>query len=83
MSNVQAFDINKPEDLSVLVNSGIIWKGGPKTIDFVIDALVEGRVSPTPGGLALIPAEVLTEVNRMRAALGEEDLQGTEVEVGG
>jgi hypothetical protein len=42
------YDVNDPADLQVLVNSGLIWKGGPKTVQKAIDAITDGTVQRAP-----------------------------------
>ena len=41
-------DINDPEDLQVLIDRGLIWRSGPKTMQKVLDSIVRGLVKRNP-----------------------------------
>jgi hypothetical protein len=58
------YDTNDPVDLAVLISSGMIWKGGPKTIAMAIKALQSGAV-PRPANL---PPAVAAFLDGTRAA---------------
>lgn len=42
------YDINDPEDLQVLIRTGLVWKSGPKTMQVVLRALQDGTVTRVP-----------------------------------
>jgi hypothetical protein len=42
------FDINDPEDVQKLVDSGYAWRAGPKTTDRIIDMIERGLVTRRP-----------------------------------
>lgn len=64
------YDARDPADLAVLIENGLIWKGGPKTVALAVDALVRGRVPYNDR----IPEIVLAHVNQRRADAGEVQL---------
>lgn len=39
------YDTNDPEDLQVLIRTGLIWKSGPKVMQKVLRALQDGTVT--------------------------------------
>lgn len=47
-SGILRYDINDPEDAQVLVNTGLVWRGGPKTTQKVLLLITEGRVQRNP-----------------------------------
>lgn len=59
-NNIAHYDINKPEDLAVLISSGLIWKGGPKAVSKALNALRSGAV-PRPANL---PADIVAWLDR-------------------
>jgi hypothetical protein len=59
------YDINDPADLAVLIEGGLIWKGGPKAIKKAIDAIVSGSV---PRPTANVPAEVNAHLDSVMGA---------------
>jgi hypothetical protein len=40
-------DIHKAEDLQYLIDTGLIWKGGPRTQRVAIDAMLAGTAKPS------------------------------------
>lgn len=63
------YDINDPKDLQVLINSGFIWKGGPRTIQKTVDALLAGTVQRAPDKE---PPEVAAFLDRALAPAVEQ-----------
>jgi len=47
-SGVARYDTSDPEDVQVLVNTGFIWKGGPKTTSRVLMLITGGQVTRVP-----------------------------------
>lgn len=74
MSNVQRLNVNDPADLRLLLENGMIWKGGPRTIQLAIDALVEGTIAPSRDILAAMPPEVASHVDEERNIAGQPPL---------
>lgn len=66
-------DPSKPEDLRVLVESGLIWNATIPVAykDMAVDAMAEGSIAPN----AKVPADALAEVNRLRAAMGHPPVE--------
>lgn len=42
------YDVRTPEDAQVLVNNGVAWRGGPKTIQTIIRLIMAGSVKRNP-----------------------------------
>jgi hypothetical protein len=72
------FDINKTEDLQALIDSGAIWKGGPKTISRALTALRTGeceRPANLPQDIAdWLDRNVPTTPEEKAAGVTEEEL---------
>lgn len=47
-NGVARYDTSDPEDVQVLVNTGLIWRGGPKTMQKVIMLITNGQVTRSP-----------------------------------
>ena len=68
--SVERFDTSRTEDLKLLIENGMIWNGGPRTLQAAVDALVDGDVPLTPDIEARMPADILALVQRKRGEAG-------------
>ena len=57
----RVFQLSDPADLAILISSGLIWRGGPKTQRLAIRALKSGAV-PRPANL---PPQVAAFLDRV------------------
>ena len=74
------YDLNNPEDLAVLIDRGLIWKGGPKAIGRAIAAIRRGDV---PRPTKNVPDNVNAYLDRLGIQYPEgrnEDVVGPEAE---
>lgn len=53
--DVARYDLNNPEDLAFLIERGLIWKGGPKSVQKALRAIQSGDV---PRPTRNVPPEV-------------------------
>lgn len=44
-SGIKHYDVRNPEDLQYLIETGVIWKGGPKAIAAALQAIRTGAVA--------------------------------------
>jgi hypothetical protein len=58
------YDTNDLDDLQVLITSGMIWKGGPKSVGKALRALRSGAVSRPTEKQAPLPPEVVEWLDR-------------------
>ena len=72
---MKRLDPSKPEDLVVLVRTGLIWNPSvaAEYKEMAVDALAEGTVDWN----ATVPASALAEVNRLRNAMGRPPIGPT------
>ena len=71
------FDTNDPEDLRVLISSGVIWRGGPKTIAKAVRALLDGTVE-RPDNLPQKVIDLLSQLERNRSTAEHGDARTDE-----
>lgn len=61
------YNLDDPEDLAVLVDRGLIWKGGPKAVAKALSAIKRGDV---PRPTKNVPPEVSAYLDRMGIPVG-------------
>lgn len=67
-SRVVRYDVRDLGDLAHLIETGLIWRGGPKTQRLAIDALLRGEV-PRPDNL---PAQIIAFLDGSRIETGDQ-----------
>lgn len=56
------YDLKNHDDLAVLIDRGLIWKGGPQAIKLAMDAIISGAV---PRPTHNVPPAVNAELDRL------------------
>ena len=62
VGDIAHYDINDPEDLAVLVDRGLIWKGGPAAKSKAVNAILRGDL-PRPANVPPDVAAILDRAN--------------------
>lgn len=47
-STIQRLDANDPKDVQLLVDSGLAWRSGPKTLQGIFRLIADGKVKRNP-----------------------------------
>ena len=68
------YDMSDPKDAATMMANGIIWQGGPQTMQTAVNMLVDGEVAATRQIIANIPPDILALIDRKRADLGSAPL---------
>jgi hypothetical protein len=74
------YDINDPEDLQVLIRTGVVWKSGPKTMQTVLRALQDGTVERVPEKEPANVKSYLDRIGVVPPAPRNEDAMGPPAE---
>lgn len=61
-NGIARFDINDPEDVQRLVNTGLAWRSGPKSLQAIIRLIAGGQVQRRPDKE---PPEVRTYLDKV------------------
>lgn len=59
---IARYDIKDPEDLAVLIDRGLIWRGGPQSVQAALRAIVDGDV---PRPTRNVPPEVNAYLDKL------------------
>lgn len=46
--SIAHYDLNDPEDLQVLIRTGLVWRGGPKAVQRALRAVQDGTATRYP-----------------------------------
>lgn len=70
-------DVNKPEDMLRLLETGLIWHGGPKTQQAGLDALSESDRFVTRASVESLPGDLVAAADEQRRLHGLRTLAET------
>lgn len=74
---MMSLNVNDPADASRLMEAGMFWMGGPRTIQLGVDMLVDGTVKATRAIISNIPTDMLALIDRKRVEAGSVPLAET------